>query len=71
MAQNNGMKYFEASAKENRGIDEFMDEVMSQIYHNRFSSFTEQRLPTFKLRPSDVARDTSIKGKYNNKNCKC
>ena len=64
------MKYFEASAMSNQNVEAFMHEIMDQIYHRRFSSFTEQRLPTFKLRPSDVNRDSSIKGKSKNGSCK-
>ena len=70
MARQNNMRYFEASAKENINIDVFMREIMTEIYHSRYSSFTEQRLPTFKLRASDVNRDTTLKGR-SGVLCKC
>jgi hypothetical protein len=41
MAKANNMNYYEASAKNNENIEEFMNDIMSQIYHIRFSSFTE------------------------------
>lgn len=69
MADKNDMKYFEASAKDNMGVTELMKEIMEQVYSSRFSSFTTQRLPTFKLRQSDVNRDTTMKG--NSNKCKC
>ena len=72
MARQNNMNYYEASAKNNENIEEFMSDIMSQIYHIRFSSFTEQRLPTFKLRASDANSGTTLKGKLSAANkCKC
>ena len=71
MARQNNMEYYEASAKQNVGIEIFMADIMTQIYHIRFNSFTTERLPTFKLRPSDVNRDTTLKGKSTGGNCKC
>ena len=70
MADKNEMKYFEASAKENQGVTELMNEIMEQVYTNRASSFTTQRLPTFKLRQSDVNRETTLRGNSTGK-CKC
>ena len=70
MAEMNNMEYFEASAKENIGVNEFMVNIMEAIYQSRFTTFTSERLPTFKLRTSDANRDTSMKG-TGNKNCKC
>ena len=72
MAKQNNMQYYEASAKQNLNIETFMTDIMTQIYHIRFSSFTTDRLPTFKLRQSDVVnRESTLKGK-SGKNCgKC
>ena len=70
MATQHSMKYFEASAMSNHNVETFMHEIMDQIYHKRFSSFTEQRLPTFKLRASDVNRDSTLKNKTKTGNCK-
>ena len=41
MARLNDMKYYEASAKQNLNISDFFNDIMSQIYTQRFSSFTE------------------------------
>ena len=36
MAESQGMKYYDASAKENINIDVFMDDLMKQVYQNKF-----------------------------------
>ena len=71
MANQHNMRYFEASAKSNQNIDVFMSAIMNEIYSKRFSSFTTQRLPTFKLRPSDVNRETTLKKTAASGKCKC
>ena len=72
MARNNNMQYYEASAKQNLNIETFMTDIMTQIYHIRFTSFTTDRLPTFKLRQSDVVnRESTLKNKSGKSCSKC
>ena len=40
MAEQNNMKYYETSAKNNQNVQNLMNDMMAQIYEIRFSSFT-------------------------------
>ena len=52
LARKNDMKYYDASAKENKNIDEFMQDLMEQVYIKRFAEGSEQRA-TIKVQPRD------------------
>ena len=41
MARLNNMNYYETSAKKNHNIDAVMEDIMSQIYNTRFTSFVD------------------------------
>ena len=43
MAESQGMKYYDASAKENINIDVFMEDLMNQVYTNKFGGSVPQR----------------------------
>ena len=43
MAESQGMKYYDASAKENINIDTFMKDLMNQVYTNKFGGSVPQR----------------------------
>ena len=51
MAQQHNMTYYEASAMKNINIDEFMNDLMNQVYIKKFSTpESEIKRPTFKLK---------------------
>ena len=49
------MKYYDASAKENINIDTFMDDLMEQVYENKFGGGGQVERPTIKLKKKDVS----------------
>ena len=51
------MKYYEASAMENIGVDVFMSEIMTEIYTQRESSFADldEKSGAFQLKPAQPA----------------
>ena len=55
MAESQGMKYYDASAKENINIDVFMEDLMKQVYQNKFGGNEVQR-PTIKLTKKDMQK---------------
>ncbi len=44
------MTYYEASAMKNINIDEFMTDLMQQVYEKKFANQNEVKRPTFKLK---------------------
>ena len=59
MAQQNNMNYWEASAKDNKNINELMEDLMNQVYMTQFASKgSSSQRPTFKLKSTDVDSDT-------------
>ena len=55
MAASQNMKYYDASAKENINIDTFMDDLMEQVYENKFGGGGQVERPTIKLKKKDVS----------------
>ena len=49
MAEQHNMTYYEASAMKNINIDEFMNDLMGQVYAKKFANQDESKRPTFKL----------------------
>lgn len=71
MAESQGMKYYDASAKENINIDTFMEDLMSSVYKNKFGS-NEPARETIKLKKKPVgeaAGGTNGDGKPEKKKC--
>ena len=73
MAESQGMKYYDASAKENINIDVFMDDLMKQVYQNKFGGgdAAPQR-ETIKVQRKDMAQggaETGGSGKPQKKGC--
>ena len=58
MAEGQGMKYYDASAKENINIDVFMDDLMKQVYQNKFGGGEPVERPTIKLKKKDMVGET-------------
>ena len=59
MAESQGMKYYDASAKENINIDVFMDDLMRQVYQNKFGGGQPEERQTIKItkKKSSAAED--------------
>ena len=58
MADGHGMKYYDASAKENINIDAFMDDLIKQVYLNKFGGGKSVERPTIKLKKKDMVGQT-------------
>ena len=70
MADSQNMKYYDASAKENINIDTFMDDLMKQVYQNKFGGGEPVERPTIKLKKSDTAgSEQASSGKPEKKKC--
>ena len=46
LAKENGMHYYDTSAKNDYNIDAFMDDLIGQVYDQKFGDNTEKREPT-------------------------
>ena len=52
------MNYWEASAKDNKNINELMEDLMNQVYMTQFASKgSSSQRPTFKLKSTDLPED--------------
>ena len=49
MASSQNMKYYDVSAKENINIDTFMNDLMQQVYQNKFGGGEPVARPTIKI----------------------
>ena len=58
MGEGQGMKYYDASAKENINIDTFMDDLMKQVYQNKFGGGEPVERPTIKLKKKDMVAES-------------
>ena len=47
------MKYYDASAKNNINIDTFMEDLMQQVYTNKFGGGEVVERPTIKINRRD------------------
>ena len=71
MAASQNMKYYDASAKENINIDTFMDDLMEQVYENKFGGGGPVERPTIKLKKKDVSggEEQTTTGQKEKKKC--
>ena len=71
MAASQNMKYYDASAKENINIDTFMDDLMEQVYENKFGGGGQVERPTIKLKKKDVSggEQQATSGQKEKKKC--
>ena len=67
------MKYYDASAKNNVNIDTFMEDLMQQVYTNKFGGGEVVERPTIKINRRDQQEESESapgKGKKKGGCCK-
>ena len=52
------MKYYDASAKNNINIDTFMEDLMQQVYTNKFGGGEVVERPTIKINRRDQQEES-------------